>query len=140
LYIADSPGGKSLEAMREKIDDPRNRELYGRRMQIIEPCFADIECCKKMNRFTLRGKKKVRGQWLLFCIVHNIGKCVPNSPGIRRSAWRMGHAGQRGQPQSGFLGAIHWMIVSVFEKQCSDYGLGRFEIGFSDSLVVRGPE
>ena len=75
-----------MEAMREKIDDPRNRELYGRRMQIIEPCFADIECCKKMHRFSLRGRQKVTGQWLLFCIVHNIGKCVSKSPGIRRAA------------------------------------------------------
>jgi hypothetical protein len=83
LYIADSPGGKLLEEMREKIDDPRNRELYGRRMQIIEPVFADIECCKKMNRLSLRGKKKVRGQWLLFCIVHNIGKCVPKTSAKR---------------------------------------------------------
>ena len=84
LYIADSPGGKILEAMRNKIDDPRNREMYGRRMQIIEPCFADIEYCKKMNRFNLRGKRKVTGQWLLFCIVHNIGKCVPKKAGSRR--------------------------------------------------------
>jgi hypothetical protein len=86
LYIADSPGGKILEDMRNKIDDPRNRELYGRRMQIIEPVFADIECCKKMNRFSLRGRKKVAGQWLLFCIVHNIGKCVPKKAVSRRAA------------------------------------------------------
>jgi hypothetical protein len=79
LYISDSKGEKILEDMRNKIDDPRNRELYGRRMQIIEPVFANIECCKKMNRFTLRGKQKVTGQWLLFCIVHNIGKCVPKA-------------------------------------------------------------
>jgi hypothetical protein len=84
LYISDSKGGKVLEDMRTKIDDPRNRELYGRRMQIIEPCFADIEYCKKMNRFSLRGKQKVTGQWLLFCIVHNIGKCVPKSSSKRR--------------------------------------------------------
>jgi hypothetical protein len=79
LYIADSPGGKILEDMRNKIDEPRNRELYGKRMQIIEPVFANIECCKKMNRFTLRGRQKVTGQWLLFCIVHNIGKCMPKT-------------------------------------------------------------
>jgi hypothetical protein len=98
LYISDSQGGKILEGMRNKIDDPRNRELYGRRniqpkpqaevpllMQIIEPCFADIECCKKMNRFSLRGKEKVTGQWLLFCIVHNIGKCVPKIPTKRKA-------------------------------------------------------
>ncbi|GHV39870.1 hypothetical protein AGMMS49546_12680 [Spirochaetia bacterium] len=31
LYIAESKGGTVLEDMRNKIDDPRNRELYGRR-------------------------------------------------------------------------------------------------------------
>ena len=49
LYIADSPGGKILEAMREKIDAPRSRELYGRRMSdkralavlAIGPVFSD---------------------------------------------------------------------------------------------------
>jgi hypothetical protein len=29
-----------------------------------------------MDRFTLRGKKKVDIQWKLYCIVHNIGKCA----------------------------------------------------------------
>jgi hypothetical protein len=29
-----------------------------------------------MNRFTLRGKKKAGIQWKLYCIVHNIGKCM----------------------------------------------------------------
>jgi hypothetical protein len=27
-----------------------------------------------MERFTMRGKKKVNGQWLLYCLVHNIEK------------------------------------------------------------------
>ena len=27
-----------------------------------------------MDRFTLRGKIKVNIQWLLYCMVHNIGK------------------------------------------------------------------
>jgi hypothetical protein len=43
LYIVDKRKGENLsEKMREKIDEPKNRVLYGRRMQIIEPCFADI--------------------------------------------------------------------------------------------------
>jgi hypothetical protein len=32
---------------------------------------------KKMNRFSLRKKIKVNIQWLLYCMVHNIGKCIP---------------------------------------------------------------
>jgi hypothetical protein len=45
-------------------------------MQIIEPCFSDVEYCEEMNRFTLHGKKKADIQWKLYCVVHNIGKCT----------------------------------------------------------------
>jgi transposase len=64
------------EKMRNKIDDPAYREIYSRRMQIIEPVFSDITYCKRMDRFTLRGEEKVDAQWKLYCIVHNIGKCI----------------------------------------------------------------
>jgi hypothetical protein len=66
-----------MEKMRHQIDEPEGKALYSWRMQIIEPCFANIEYCKGLNRFTLRTEKKVNGQWLLFCLVHNIGKCAP---------------------------------------------------------------
>jgi hypothetical protein len=49
--------------MREKIDEPVNRELYSRRMQIIEPVFSNITYCKGMDRFMLRTQKKVNIQW-----------------------------------------------------------------------------
>jgi hypothetical protein len=78
LYLVDKSGGKSLcEEMREKIDEVKYRALYGRRMQIIEPCFSDMSYCKGMDRFSLRTKIKVNIQWLLYCMVHNIGKCIP---------------------------------------------------------------
>lgn len=28
----------------------------------------------RLKRFSLRGKRKVNTQWLLYCLVHNIGK------------------------------------------------------------------
>jgi transposase len=77
LYIIDKKYEDNLsEKMRKKIDEPAYRELYSRRMQIIEPVYSDITYCKGMNRFTLRTQEKVNTQWLLFCIVHNIGKCM----------------------------------------------------------------
>jgi hypothetical protein len=36
-----------------------NAFLKRRRMQILEPVFANIRTHKKMNRFTLRTKEKV---------------------------------------------------------------------------------
>jgi len=77
IYIANKKYKTNLsEKMRIKIDDPVYREIYSRRMQIIEPVFSDITYCKGMNRFTLRGENKVDIQWKLYCMVHNIGKCI----------------------------------------------------------------
>jgi hypothetical protein len=76
LYVITKKNKENLsEKMRETIDNPAYRELYSRRQQIIEPTFSDITYCKGMDRFTLRGTKKVDTQWKLYCIVHNIGKC-----------------------------------------------------------------
>ena len=76
LYVPVSKYKENLsQKMREKIDTPKYRELYSKRMQIIEPVFADITYCKGITRFTLRSQMKVSIQWLLYCIVHNIGKC-----------------------------------------------------------------
>jgi transposase len=77
LYVIDRKYEKNLsEKMRKKIDNPAYRELYSRRMQIAEPVFADMTYCKGMDRFTLRTNKKVNIQWKLYCMVHNMGKCV----------------------------------------------------------------
>ncbi len=75
LYLVVKRGDKNYsKEMVNKIDLPEIRDLYSRRMGIIEPVFGNIRSCKGMDRFTLRGKSKVNIQWLLFCIVHNIGK------------------------------------------------------------------
>lgn len=77
LYVIKPKFDENLsDKMRKKIDNPAYRELYSKRMQIIEPVFSNITYCKGMNRFTLRTKKKVTAQWKLYCMVHNIGKCI----------------------------------------------------------------
>ena len=60
--------------MIEKIDSKEGRKIYDQRIGIVEPVFANIEINKGMDRFTLRGKIKVNIQWLLYRMVHNIGK------------------------------------------------------------------
>jgi transposase len=60
--------------MAEKIDTDKGRSMYHQRMAIVEPAFANIRYMKRLDRFTLRGKIKVNIQWLLYSMVHNIGK------------------------------------------------------------------
>jgi transposase len=62
--------------MAGKIDTEKGRKIYPRRIAIAEPVFANIRTHKRLDRFTLRGKIKVNIQWLLYCMVHNIGKIV----------------------------------------------------------------
>ena len=61
-------------AMREKIDTPRGRDLYSRRLGIVEPVFGNVAGQKRMDRSTLRGRTKVGIQWRLYCMVHNLEK------------------------------------------------------------------
>jgi hypothetical protein len=62
------------ERMKRKIDSASGRVLYGMRLAISEPPFAHIASAIGLNRFTLRGKRKVNTQWNLFCIIHNVKK------------------------------------------------------------------
>jgi hypothetical protein len=62
------------ERMKRAIDSERGRQLYGRRFAKVKPVFGNLRHNKRLNRFTLRGQKKVDGQWKLFCLVHNIEK------------------------------------------------------------------
>jgi transposase len=64
------------KAMLEKVDSAKGRKIYPQRMAIVEPVFANIRTQKRMDRFTLRGKIKVNIQWMLYCMVHNIGKIM----------------------------------------------------------------
>jgi len=60
--------------MAGKVDTEMGRKIYPRRIAISEPVFANIRTHKRLDRFTLRTKIKVDIQWLLYCMVHNIGK------------------------------------------------------------------
>jgi len=68
--------GNLTQAMAEKIDTEQGREVYNKRIGIVEPVFANIRFQKRLDRFWLRGKTKVNIQWLLYCMVHNIGKIM----------------------------------------------------------------
>lgn len=62
-----------MERMKRKFDTLYGRFVYNKRIAIVEPVFGNLRN-KGMDRFTLRGKKKVNTQWRLFSLVHNIEK------------------------------------------------------------------
>jgi len=62
------------DKMKRRIDSTEGRVQYSRRFATVEPVFGNLRHNKQLNRFTLRGRTKVDGQWKLYCMVHNIEK------------------------------------------------------------------
>jgi transposase len=71
---AESKPETFTEKMKRKIDSIKGRLIYNRRLGTSEPPFAHIRSTLGLDRFTLRGKRKVNTQWLMYCIVHNLLK------------------------------------------------------------------
>jgi transposase len=71
---ANSTAQSATDRMKRRIDSPAGRARYGRRFAVVEPVFGNLRHNKRLNRFTLRGRRKVDTQWKLYCLVHNIEK------------------------------------------------------------------
>src|SRR5271157_3583541 len=63
-----------LERMRRKLQTILGRKIYARRKAIVEPVFGQIKHRQGFRQFLLRGANKVRGEWALVCMTHNILK------------------------------------------------------------------
>lgn len=72
--IALYPYFKEQNAMREKLKTESAKRIYRKRQVIVEPVFATLKLAMGFTRFLLRGLQKVRGEFTLVCIAHNIRK------------------------------------------------------------------
>lgn len=63
-----------LGRMKQKIDSTIGRHIYSMRLGIVEPVFGHMNDAIVIKRFSLRGKKKVNGQWQLMTMLHNLTK------------------------------------------------------------------
>lgn len=71
------------EQMTAKLRTAAGRALYALRKTIVEPVFGQIKGARGIRRFLLRGLAKVRGEWRLICLTHNLLKlwryhCAPS--------------------------------------------------------------
>jgi len=62
--------------MKHRVDSAFGKQVYSHRMSTVGPVFANIGTNKGLNRFSLRGKRKVQAQWQLYCMIHNIEKLM----------------------------------------------------------------
>lgn len=88
--ISLSPYDKELKRMREKLNREPGKQIYKKRQAIVEPVFATLKRAMGFTRFLLRGLEKVRGEFALLCIAHNMRKIA----GVLKSGATCPQAGQ----------------------------------------------
>jgi transposase len=62
------------QTMARKLRTKKGRETYARRKGMIEPIFGQIKHARGFRQFLLRGLEKIRAEWRLVCLTHNLLK------------------------------------------------------------------
>jgi transposase len=63
-----------VERMERKLKTKVGAAVYARRKCMVEPVFGQIKQARGFRQFLLRGLEKVRGEWALVCMTHNLLK------------------------------------------------------------------
>ena len=67
-----------IEKNRAKLISAEGRKEYQKRMHTVEPVFGNIKFNLGCWQFLVRGLSKVKGEFNLMCIAHNINKIATN--------------------------------------------------------------
>jgi transposase len=62
------------QQMHAKLNAEPGHSIYARRKAIVEPVFGQIKEARRFRRFSLRGINKVRAEWSIVCLCHNVLK------------------------------------------------------------------
>ena len=60
--------------MAAPVRTPAGKALEARRKVIVEPVFGQSKEARGFRRFLLRSLEKIRGEWRLVCLTHNLLK------------------------------------------------------------------
>jgi transposase len=67
-------GASRVERMKRKLQTKVGAAVYASRKYIVEPVFGQIKQARGFRQFLLRGLERVRGEWALVCMTHNLLK------------------------------------------------------------------
>ena|GEM_PF-4168030 len=74
LATTAQAGGGVIAQMREKLKTAAGQAVYQWRKAIVEPVFGQIKEERRFRRFAFGGSTKVRAEWALVCLTHNLLK------------------------------------------------------------------
>ena len=65
---------ESIKQMRSKLDSESGKAIYAKRKHIVEPVFGHIKSVLGFTAFHLRGLQKVKAEFKIVAIAHNLKK------------------------------------------------------------------
>ena len=65
-------GATRVDKMKRKLKSKVGKAIYAARKCVVEPVFGQIKQARGFRQFLLRGKDKIKGEWALVCLTHNI--------------------------------------------------------------------
>ncbi len=65
-------GATKVDRMKQKLKTKVGKAVYAARKCVVEPVFGQIKQARGFRQFLLRGKEKVKGEWSLLCLTHNV--------------------------------------------------------------------
>ena len=65
-------GATPMQTMAHRLTTMAGRAAYALRKQTVEPVFGIIKSVMGFRQFSLRGLKKVTGEWTLVCLAWNV--------------------------------------------------------------------
>lgn len=78
----EQPSKPATKRMKRRMKSKSGRLTYRARKHIVEPVFGWIKQVLGFRSFSLRGLRKVTGEWSLICLAVNIRRmCAMSNPG-----------------------------------------------------------
>ena len=71
-WVRAPKGLTRRQRMERKLRTKAGKAMYKLRGQIVEAVFGQIKDCRRLGRFLLRGLAKVKGEFELWCLTHNL--------------------------------------------------------------------
>lgn len=72
--ITRSEADPVREAMRTKVQSDEGKAIYRKRKGIVEPAWGEMKEVQGFRQFSLRGKAKVEGEFILLALSYNLRK------------------------------------------------------------------
>lgn len=63
-----------IDKMKVKLSSDVGKVVYGKRKVVVEPVIGNMSYNLGFREFFLRGLEKVKGEYALMCIAHNLWK------------------------------------------------------------------